>query len=369
MLALGLAALSAQACRWRRGNEIVLGHLGARTGDRAIWGEDLHRGLELAVEQQNARGGINGRKLRLVALDDESHEDRATSLTARLIEREGAVAVFGELSSVVCERAAAAAQRRSVVFIAPACTARDVSRVGEFVFRTALTDNEQAEATARFARQNLQKRKGAIMYRRSSLLHVGMADSFVRGFRAGGGEIVLRDSYADDAELVRLVGRVRAAGAEVIYAPADATDAGHVAVAVRQGRLGAQILGSDGWSSAEVRRFAQESIVGVRFTDAFSSVVARPEVEAFVTAFSERYRARPGTFAALGYDAARWVIEKAARIPQLDSRALRDSLAGSRLEDGVAGEFAVNASRALTRGVNVLRYTHDGVELDAAAAP
>lgn len=365
---MSLAAASG-GCRWRRGNEVTLGALVPRTGDRAAWGADLLRGYELAVEQQNLRGGLNGRRLRLVSLDDESREEHASTLTTRLIEREGAVAVFGELSSVTNERGAAAAQRRGAVFVATASTARDVSRSGDFVFRTVLTDAEQAQAMARYARQSMQRRKGAIVYRRSSLLHVGMADAFASGFRANGGEMVLRESYQDDADLVRLVARVRSSGADIVYAPASSEDAGRIAVALKQGRVGAQIMGADGWASPEARQFARDAMVGVLFPELFSAVSPRPEVEAFVAAFGARHRAHPGSFAAVGYDAVRWVIAGALRVPQLDARSLRDALLGSRLDDAVAGPFSVDARRALTRAICVQRYEAQGVALAAMMTP
>jgi branched-chain amino acid transport system substrate-binding protein len=362
--------LGAAGCnRFRRVNDVVFGEVAARTGPRALWGEDLHRGIELAIAQQNARGGMNGRTLRLVVADDESRDERATSLATRLIERESAMVLFGEPSSAASEKAGTAAQRLGAVFVSPATTARDVTRAGDMVFRTALLDIEQTAALARFARQTLQKRRAATVYRRSSLLHVGMADEFGRSFRGAGGELVLRESYDEDADLVRLVGRIRASGADTVYIPADAADAGRMAVALRQGRVAAQVLGSDGWSSGEVRRFAQEAAVGVIFCDAFTYASTRPEVESFVTAFRERYRAQPGTFAAFGHDAARWVIQTALRVRQLEARTLRDALLQSRLEDAVAGSFAVDARRTLTRAMTFLRYTRDGVEIAGTQTP
>lgn len=364
--ALGAAVAG---CGWRRGNEVTLGAVVPRTGERALWGEDLLRGYELAVEQQNLRGGLHGRRLRLAVADDESREEHVTTVTTRLIEREGAVAVLGELSSVANERAAAAAQRRSVVFVATASTARDVSRAGDFVFRTVLTDGEQAQAMARYARQSMQRRKAAIVYRRSSLLHVGMADAFATAFRGNGGETVLRESYQDDADLVRLVGRVRASGADLVYAPATSDDAGHIAVALKQGRVMAQVMGADGWASEETRRFARDALVGVHFSELFSTASPRSEVESFVAAFEARHRARPGSFAAVGYDAVRWVVTAALRVPQLDARTLRDALLGSRLDDAVAGGFSVDARRALTRAICVQRYEPQGVALAAMMTP
>ncbi len=367
-LALAPMALS-HACKLRRVSEVCIGALAARTGERAPWGEDLLRGVELAVDQQNARGGINGRRLRLAALDTESNDERGGALVSRLVDREGPLVIFGELSTTLCERGAGAAQRRGVVFVSPASTARDLSRVGDMVFRTAATDAEQVSALARHARQALQKRRAAVVYRRSSLLHVGMADAFATAFRAGGGEVALRDSYADDAELVRLVGRVRASSADVVFAPAAAADAGRIAVALRQGRVAAQVMGGDGWSSPEVRRFAADAVRGALFTDLFSPSSPRPEVEPFIAVFQQRYRATPGTFAALGYDAARWDLRAALRPAQLDAVALRDALLNQRLDDAVCAPLSVGARRELHRAVHILRHERDGVVLAATEVP
>lgn len=360
------AALAGAGCgRWRRGSQLAVALLVPKTGNRAPWGEDLLHGVELALEQQNLRGGVNGRRLRLVALDTESREERAATLTARAVERESPLCVFGEVSSVANERGAAAAQRRGAVFVATASTARDVSRVGDFVFRTAVTDAEQAQAIARYARTGLQKRRAAVIYRRRSLLHVSMADAFQTAFRANGGELALRDSYTDDTELVRLAARLRSSGADVVYAPAATEDAGRLAVALRQGRNPVQIVGGDGWASPEVRRYAQDALTGVLYTDAFCATAQRPEVEAFVAAFRERHRASPGTFAALGYDALRWVVQAATRLPQTDARLLRDALLNTSLRDAVANPFTVDARRSLSRPVCVMRWEGDGPVLAA----
>lgn len=91
----------------------------------------------------------------------------------------------------------------------------------------------------------------------------------------------------------------------------------------------------DGWSSPEVRRFAADAVRGALFTDLFSPSSPRPEVEPFIAVFQQRYRATPGTFAALGYDAARWVLRAALRPAQLDAVALRDALLNQRLDDAV----------------------------------
>jgi branched-chain amino acid transport system substrate-binding protein len=369
VLGLGLAAGTTAACRGGRDSEVVIGVLAARTGARAPWGEDLFRGIELGAEQQNVRGGLLGRRVRIVVLDTASRDDQAGALAGRLADRERAYAVLGELSSASSERAAAATARHGVPFIAPASTARDVSRVNDFAFRTALRDGEQAAALARYARQ-LQRRRAAIVSRRSSALHMAIATEFRQAFRASAGEVVLQEMFGnEDTEMVQLAARVRASGADVLFVPAYASDAARVAVAARHGRVNAQLMGTDGWSSPELRRFANEAVIGALISEAFSPSSSRPEVEQFVQAFQRRYHATPGTFAAHGYDAVRWVLHVASRVPSLESRALRESLAGSRLEDGVIGPLAIDTRRVLTRPANIYRVERTDLAFVAAVAP
>ncbi len=369
-LALIWVALVLVACRGGRGNEVVVAALVARTGARAPWGEDLFRGMELAVEHVNARGGVGTRRVRFVTVDHGSREDHAGDVVARMIQRESPVAVFGEVATVATERAAIATQRRGVPFIVTGATARDLTRTGDFVFRSALSDTDQAAAMARYARQVLQRRHAAIAYRRNSILHLNVADAFARAFRAVGGDVVLRETFADDdTEMVELAAAVRRSNADVLYVPAYANDAARVALAVRHGHVTAQVLGTDGWIAPEVRRIAAEAAVGVLVTDAFAPDAPRAAVEQFVQSFRLRYRAAPGTFAAIGYDAMRWVLAVASRVPLLEPRSLRDALAGSRFEDGVTGPLAVDQSRVLARPVNVLRVEREGFSFVAAANP
>jgi branched-chain amino acid transport system substrate-binding protein len=368
---LGAAlAAGASACRRGDANEVVLGVLAARAGDRAVWGEDLHRGIELAVEQLNSRGGLLGRHVRLLSVDDASRDEQAGPLVTRVCEHENPIAVLGELSTSATERGARAAQRAAVPFVGTANTLRDISRIGDFVFRTALTDAEQASALARHARTVMQRRRAAVLYRRSSLVHLAMADGFAQTFRTAGGDVVVRDTFeGEDTELVHLAARIRTAGCDAVFVPADSGDAARVAVALRHGRVTSQILGTDGWTSPDLRRYAAENVNGVLYSDAFAPGEGRPEVDGFVQTFREKYHAMPGTFAALGFDAARWVLSVASRVPSLEARALRDALAGSRLEDAAAGAFEVDARRALTRSTHVMRIDPDRFTFVATATP
>jgi branched-chain amino acid transport system substrate-binding protein len=361
---LGMAAAGAHgalsACGARRRANVTFGVIAARTGSRGVWGTDLLRGLELAVARANLRGGLFGRAIRLAIVDGQSRDEQAGPLTTRLCEREEAAVVFGELSSASCERGASAAAARSVPFISVGAASRDLSRANEFAFRVAPTDLEHALALAKYTRQTLQKRRVAVLYRRNSLLQLQQADAFAEAVRRGGGDVVLRETFSDvDADVVNLANLTRGANPEVVFVPAQAGDGARIALALRNARVSAQILGTDGWRSETVFAVGAEAVTGTLVTDAFSLNAPRPATEAFVQLFREAHRADPGTFAALAYDAARWVLSVATRVPSLEPRSIRDALAGSQFDDGATGTLTVDARRALTRPIQLLRVERD----------
>lgn len=348
------------ACSSRSRSRVTFGVLAAKTGPRALWGNDLLRGIELAAERANTRGGVHGRQVRLAVMDTQSRDELAAGLTTKLCEREDAAVLFGELSTPSSERAATVAISKSVPFVAVGATSRDVSRVGEFAFRVAPTEQEHALVLVRYLRQTLQKRKVAVVYRRSSILQLQQADAFAEALRRAGGEIVARETFSDiDVDLVGLANQVRSANPDAVFVPCAAADGARVALALRNARVSATILGTDGWRSDAAFSVGAEAVAGVIVTDAFAPTAPRIAIEDFVRAFRDKYRAEPGTFAALGYDSVRWVLTAAMRVPSLEPRSLRDAMAGSQFDDGVTGALVFDPRRALTRPVQLLRIERD----------
>lgn len=359
--ALTISSLTVtQACSGRGRNTVTFGVLAALTGARAPWGIDLLRGIELAIERSNARGGLHGRQVRLVIRDDQSRDEQASALTRQLCEREDAVVVLGELGSQACLRGANAAVEKGVPFVAVGSSGRDVSRANDFAFRIAPTDTEHALALAKYARVTLQKRRAAVLYRRNSLLQLQIADAFADAIRRNGGEVLLRETFSDiDADVVALANQVRGANPEIVFIPTQASDGARVALALRNARVSGQIMATDGWRHPSVFAVGAEAVTGAIVSDAFAPTAPWPATEAFVQVFRERFRAEPGTFAALGFDAARWVLSVATRVPSLEPRALRDAMAGSQFDDGATGPLAIDARRVLTRPVHLLRIERD----------
>src|SRR3954462_7108614 len=139
----GAAAESANA------TEIVIGHYASMTGSTAHFGQDTDRGVRLAIEEANARGGVLGKKLKLVTLDTRRDSAEAANAVNRLIDVEKVSAVLGEVASSLSLAGGRVAQRRKIPMISPTSTNPKVTEVGDYIFRVCFIDPFQGKVMAR----------------------------------------------------------------------------------------------------------------------------------------------------------------------------------------------------------------------------
>ncbi len=144
-------------------NDIPVGVYAALTGGEASFGQATLQGVQLAADEINAKGGVLGRKIRLVVEDDQGRAEDAASVVTKLITRDDVVAVIGENSSAQSLAAAPTCQQYKVPMISPSSTNPKVTKTGEYIFRVCFTDPYQGKALATFARTNLKANNVAIL--------------------------------------------------------------------------------------------------------------------------------------------------------------------------------------------------------------
>ena len=115
-------------------DEIVVGEFGSLTGNTASFGQSSHKGVQMAFDEQNADGGVLGKKLRLVLEDDQSKAGEAATVVRRMISRENLVAILGEVASSRSLEAAPIAQQNKIPMISPSSTNPKVTEVGIIFF-------------------------------------------------------------------------------------------------------------------------------------------------------------------------------------------------------------------------------------------
>ena len=126
--------------------EIVVGQYGSLSGPEATFGISTKNGIELATEEQNAKGGVGNVPVRMVVEDDQGKPDVTGLAVSKILSRDHPVALLGEVASTLSLTAAPMAQNAGVPMISPSSTNPKVTETGDFIFRVCFTDPFQGSA-------------------------------------------------------------------------------------------------------------------------------------------------------------------------------------------------------------------------------
>src|SRR5262245_55271677 len=176
--ALALAATLSAA------DPIRIGEFASLTGKEATYGQTVHKGTVLAIEELNAAGGLLGRPLELVTEDNQSKAGESATVVKKLISRDKVIAVLGDLTSGRTLEAAPIAQTAKIPLISPGATNVSVTSKGNYIFRVCFIDDFQGTVMAQFARETLKVKRAAILSSASSAQSVGLAKFFREKFTA-----------------------------------------------------------------------------------------------------------------------------------------------------------------------------------------
>src|SRR4051794_26919903 len=150
-----LFVCSSSGCRSsRQADEIVLGHYASMTGSEATFGRSTDNGIQMAIDEINKAGGVNGKKVRVITYDDKGEQREAGNAVTRLVNKDGVVAVLGEVASSLSLVGAPVCQDNGIPMVSPSSTKPDVTKVGEMIFRVCFIDPFQGYACAKFAREH-----------------------------------------------------------------------------------------------------------------------------------------------------------------------------------------------------------------------
>ncbi|MBI3074017.1 MAG: ABC transporter substrate-binding protein [Deltaproteobacteria bacterium] len=340
------------------GGDIVIGEFGSMTGATATFGEMTHRGIELAIEEVNAAGGVLGRKVRVLLEDDQSETPQAVSAVKKLIHQDKVVAVLGEVASKRSIAAAPIAQRAKVPMVSPSSTNPELTEKGDYIFRVCFIDPFQGTVMAKFARNTLKFDKIAVLRDVKNDYSVGLANFFTEQFKALGGTVTLDKSYSEgDKDFNAQLTAIKATAPQGIFVPGYYTDVAIVAQQAKKLGLSVPLLGGDGWDSEKLWEIGGESLEGSYFSNHYSKDDQSPRVQKFVTAFKTKYQKPPDGLAAMGYDAAKVLVDAMTRAGATDGKKVRDALAKTTKYAGVTGDITINEKRDAVKPAVVLKVT------------
>jgi len=308
------------------------------SGKLSPFANEVLSGIQLAVEANKDRAG--SASVGLIVKDFESDLASFFDDFSGLLNIDRPLAVIGPLLSKNLPVMAELAERAHIPLITPTATLPNVRRLGNYVFSTALTFQQQAKRIAAYA----LKEQG---FRRFCILHPDttygreLARLFAQEVRQHEGEVIAIESYREgetdvSAQLKRmkaedlkryglsvpvnetkLTGKLTkldkkilyTPGFDAIFIPGRAADAGLITAQLNFHDMKVPFLGANGWNSPDFARTADSSIDGAVFVDGFFVDSPTPAVQDFVGRYKSRFQTDPTVFAAQGYDAAKLVID------------------------------------------------------------
>jgi branched-chain amino acid transport system substrate-binding protein len=274
------------------------------------------QGLDMAVEEVNASGGVVGRKLRLRREDDRESLDSGRIVAQRLSTDPSVAAVIGHLQSYVTIPAAAIYDANGVVLLSPTATDPELTRHAYArVFRTTFTNHTVGRHMAEYAAARGFKRV-AIYYVRDDYGR-GLSNAFEERANDVGVAVVARQSYdaegsATDASFASTFREWKHLDADAIFVAGEVPQAGLLIAQARKAGLTLPILGGDAMGSGALMSAGGDAVEGTVVATVFHPDEARPEVREFAAAFTKRYGVAPDAGSALGYDAV-WLLARAIR--------------------------------------------------------
>ena len=348
-------------------NEIKIGINYELSGGVATYGQSSVEGIEMAIEEINAAGGINGKKLVAVKYDTKSEPAEATTLATKLMTQDKVVAIMGPATSGSFKATIPVANKNKVPVASGSATADDVTvdenGVKEYAFRICFSDYFQGEIMATYALDNLSKSKAVIIMDSSSDYAKGLAASFKNVFTAGGGTIVAEEAYLDgDTDFNAVITSIKSKDFDVVFIPGYYEEVGLIIKQARAQGIDAPVLGADGFDSPELINLAgAEALNNVFFSNHYSSLDKDPLVIKFIEDFKAKYGKEPDAFNALGYDLAKFVADGISRADKLNGESIKNALETTKDFVGVTGSFSVDENHNPVKSIVVIGLK-DGVQ-------
>lgn len=333
-LLFGLALVT--ACN-KGGDSYTVGAAGPW---KESYGVMTRRGIDLAVDEINRSGGINGSPLKILARDDQANGSRAAAIAQEFVATPEVLAVIGHVNSGAM-LAASRIYDGQLSAVATTASSPDLSGVSKWTFRVISSDSLNGVILARFASRiggtSSALKQASVLYENDSYGR-GLADAFRRAFR---GTIVSFDPISEDVNAEPYISYFKMRQPGIVFVAGRENSALKILREAKRQGLDAVFIGGDGWQGVVSDTAASN---GAYVGTSFNTEDPAPEVQKFVRAFNGRYHSKPDAFAALAYDAT-YLIAKALAKNGRNRKGVRDYLASLKAAnafEGVTGPVYFN---------------------------
>jgi len=301
---------------------ITIGALLPLTGPDSDEGFRSLNGLYLAKKEINENGGILGKKLDVIILNDHGDEKYVVKQYNSLKEK-GVAAIIGSSYSKVTIELAKASEKDGMPVISPTATSPEVTKGRKNVFRAIFIDDYQAEVMAYFAYNSLNTKTAVVMNKRGQENYGRLAEIFAEKFKNNGGRIIALEPYSTWDDFPRIISKYASNPPDVIYCPEDYFPASKlVNAAYETGLVNTYILGSDGWDGILSYVNKQNALKNVYYSAPFSFDNQDTKVTRFVRKYFDSFSQMPLSGSATSYTCVNILSDAIKKAGSIEKNAI-----------------------------------------------
>ena len=332
------AASAAQAA------DIKIGVAEALSGGAAQYGVAIRNGFQLAADEINAAGGINGNKIVLVVEDERGNKEEAINVFKKLIFQDNVLMVFGPTLSNSAQAADPIAQAAKTVAFGTSNTADGITSIGNFVFRNSVTEADVLPETLKITAAKTGLKKVAVLYGNDDVFTKSGYDNFKKALDDLKIPVTTTETFAKgDVDFKAQLTKIKATNPDAIVLSALLAEGAPIMVQARQIGLNVPIIGGNGMNSVKVFDLAKEKAEGLWVGSPWSIENQTDQNRKFIVAYTAKFKTAPDQFAAQAYDAL-YIASQGMKKVKLtgslpaDRIALRDALPAAKWT-GATGAF------------------------------
>lgn len=297
------------------------------TGVGQVYGSDQKAGFELAVDEINRAGGVNGAPIEAVYRDPASEPKQAVTAFEELIKREKVIAIIGPTSSAEAFQAHPLAVKERIPVIPTSNNAKGIPQIGEYIHRFSIPEEDLLPSVGKKAVEVFGIKRVAMMYAGEDPFAVSGYQAFKQAFEGAKVQIVATEVYnKKDADFSPQLTKIKALNPDAIAIVGYAEDGAAIATQARNLGIRARFIGNAGFGSPQLVKLAGKAAEGAIAGTVWTADDPDPANAAFVKAFKAKFNRDPGTFAAQAYNTVYFVAEALRKAGRNDAASLQKSL-------------------------------------------
>ena len=338
--------------------QILIGNMQDMSGPTSVWGAAVTSGIEMAIEEVNAEGGINGKELKLITYDTKLDVQEAINAYNRLATSDKVSAIVGPPISNIGIAVAPVSEDKKVPlvgsFLDERATTKEDGTPYKYMFLMQPSAGQQAQIMAGYGLEKQGLKKFAVLFNQANAYSVSLSKPFIDYVNNNGGEVVIEETYnASDKDFKTQLAKIKNENPDAIYAPNYVQE---LTLIVKQARaLGIDVPILGGLDAAPpFADLAGDAANKVLFPNNFAP--DEPQLQEVYNAYKDKHGEEPLNKVFIGYDSMLLIAQALKESGSADPQAVAEALANIKELEGTTGTISISPDTHRPYGLSMVMF-------------